>query len=828
MRLRAVWFVLLISLHGAILMAQEAEIVVQADRVSHRVSPYTTGACIEDVNHEIYGGIYSQMIFGESFEEPPWSPPPGGFQGYGGSWVVRNGALNVAPGPGPKLIADIPELSVGEVGVELFFEDDSPGNAGLIVKVREPGVGADTFIGYEVALAPRDQRLILGRHRHNWEPIESLFCEVPVNEWIPFVVKMAETELEILVGAKSVLKYRDEKRPLRSGRIGLRPWQRKARYRNLWVKRDGQHDALPFKPPAGQSFRGEVSGMWRPFAHGSAQGEFALESEDTFNGLQSQRITFLSGQGEVGIENQSLNRWGMYFQAGKSYEGYLWVQADEPVGLFVAMESADGSRIYAEKEMRAIASVWNRLGFTLTPTDTNEKGRFAIKLKQPGTIRVGHAFLQPGLWGRFKGLPVRKDIAEGLIEQGVTVLRLGGSMINATEYRWNKMIGPRDRRPPYRGTWYPYSSNGWGIFDFLDFCEAAGFLGIPAFNIEETPEDMADFLEYVNGDRKREWGAKRAESGHPHPYNLKYIEIGNEEAVNEYYFQRFKLLAEAIWKKDPDVILVIGDFLYNAPIRDPFDFDGAPTIRSLAAHKKILELAAVRGKTVWFDVHVGNHEPRQPDEPGGGIIGLRDFIRALQSFNTGADFRVCVFEENAHNHAVRRALGHAHAVNELQRLSHEMPIVCAANCLQPYKQNDNGWDQGMLFFTPSRIWGQPPYYVTQMISRNPLPLCVPADFKSPSNALDVTARTSEDVTTLSLQVVNLDAQRLKTRIRLISFTPENPVVRITQITGEIDDVNTPDDPEKIVPWERDWRYAIKNGEITYTFPPHSFTVLRFE
>lgn len=828
MHIRVAWFVLLVSLCRSLLTAQEAEIVVYADQVSHRVSPYTIGACIEDVNHEIYGGIYSQMVFGESFEEPPWSPPPGDFQVYGGSWVVRDETLSVAPGPGPKLIAETPELSVGEVGVELFFEDDSPGNAGLIVKVREPGVGADTFIGYEIALSPRDSKLILGRHRHNWEPIESVSCEVPVNEWIPLAVKMDETLLEIFVSGKLVLRYKDETNPLRSGKIGLRPWQRKAVYRNLRIQREGQREALPFKPPGGKAFRGEVSGMWRPFAHGAARGEFALESQGAFNGLQSQRITFLSGEGEVGIENQSLNRWGMYFESGKPYEGYVWVKADKPTSFAVAVENADGSQLYAEKDMRAGAGGWTRVDFCLIPSHTETRGQFAIKLRNPGTIRIGHALLQPGPWGRFKGLPVRKDIAQGLIEQGLTVLRLGGSMINATEYRWKKMIGPRDRRPPYRGTWYPYSSNGWGIIDFLDFCEAAGFLGIPAFNIEETPEDMADFVEYVNGAPDTEWGKKRAEDGHPQPYNLKHIEIGNEEAVNEYYFQRFQLLAQAIWNKDPGVILAVGDFLYNAPIRNPFDFDGAPRIRSLAAHKRILELAAAREKTVWFDLHVGNHDPRQPDELGGGIIGLRDFIVALQSFDTGADFKVCVFEENAHNHAVRRALGHAHAINELQRLKHVMPVVCAANCLQPYKQNDNGWDQGMLFFTPCQVWGQPPYYVTQMISRNALPLCVHADFKSPNNDLDVTARMSRDATTLTLQVVNLDARHIETRIRLVSFTPENPVAWVTQIAGAIDDVNTPEDPEKVVPWERRWRHAIENGQITYTFPPHSFSLLRFE
>ena len=69
--------------------AQEITIDVHADQVLHKVSPHLTGACIEDVNHEIYGGIYSQMIFGESFQEPPPSPAVAGFKTYGGRWVGR-------------------------------------------------------------------------------------------------------------------------------------------------------------------------------------------------------------------------------------------------------------------------------------------------------------------------------------------------------------------------------------------------------------------------------------------------------------------------------------------------------------------------------------------------------------------------------------------------------------------------------------------------------------------------------------------------------------------------------------------------------------------
>jgi alpha-L-arabinofuranosidase len=436
--------------------------------------------------------------------------------------------------------------------------------------------------------------------------------------------------------------------------------------------------------------------------------------------------------------------------------------------------------------------------------------------------------LQPGAWGRFKGLPVRRDVAEALVAQGLTVLRYGGSMVNAPEYRWEKMIGPRDRRPPYRGTWYPYSSNGWGIVDFVAFCEAAGFLAIPAFNMDETPQDLADFVEYVNGPADSRWGRKRAADGHPEPYRLKYLELGNEEAVDESYWQRFRPLAEAVWAKDRDLVLVVGDFAYNARIQDPFQFAGAPRIKSLATHRKILEMAEQHGRPVWFDVHVWNDAPRDPDLPGGGILGLRDFAAALKKLCPGADFKVCVFEENAGNPRLRRGLAHAHALNELERSGDVVPIVCAANCLQPDRQNDNGWDQGLLFLTPSQVWGQPSYYVTQMVARHYLPTCVRADVTSPGNALDVTAKASADGKVLQLQVVNLEGRPVPAGVALHGFSPTRPNARVTELAGRLEDVNTADAPERIRPRARDWAHQARQGRLDYTFPPHSFTILRFE
>lgn len=801
--------------------APEARIVVQAGRVLHPVSRFLTGACIEDVNHEVYGGIDSQMIFGESFAEPAPPPPLPGFTVFGGRWTPKNGELLAAAGEGPKLISDTPAFAEGEASVEVWFPDQKSGNAGMIVKVTQPGSGADRFTGYEVSLETAG-RLVLGRHRQNWEPLRSVPCEVPLRQWIKLTVRMRAKSLEVLVNDRSLTRYEDTEHPLETGMMGLRTWQREARFRNLTTTSGGETRKLEFAFTASGKWADGVSGMWRALRRGSARGEFQIAEQNAFSGHQSQRLTFISGDGELGVENQSLNRWGMNLLRGKSYEGFVCVRATQPTERFVALESRDGAKIYAEKRLRVSGSDWQRLDFTLKPAETDQAGRFAIKLKKPGSVTLGYAFLQPGAWGRFKGLPTRRDVAEGLINQGITVLRQGGCMANAPEYRWKKMIGPREQRPPYVGWWYPYSSNGWGIFDFLNFCEAAGFLAIPDVNMGETPQDMADFVEYANGPKDSEWGRKRAAAGHPASYRLKYLQLGNEEQVNEDYWRKFQPMAEAIWAKDPTIILVVGDFAYGQKIEDPFNFQGAAgRITSLAAQQKILQLAKQHQREVWFDVHINTDGPR----PDWG--GTMSYIDSLARIADGAKHRVVIFEFNAGNHSQRRALANAMAINAVER-DGRIPIAVSANCLQPDGQNDNDWNQGLLFLNPSQVWLQPPGYVTQMFSRDYLPQSVQCEVIAASNSLDVSAKRSENGRTVVLQAVNPTDKPVTAQIQLAGLAPRKSAAQVTGLAGSLDARNTAARRDAIVPQQRQWQHGFTNGLTRYTFPPSSVTVLRLE
>lgn len=804
------------------LRAEEFMISVKANQVVGRVPRHLTGACIEDVNHEIYGGIYSQMIFGESFQEPLPSPSIAGFKTLGGLWTVNDDVLRLDATDGPKLVSDRDAFKNGQVGVELLFADRKGQNAGLIVRVEKPGIGADNFIGYEVALEPMRQMLRLARHRNNYEPIKDVKCDVAIGRWIPLEVKLEGSTIEIFVDGKSVLRHDDGDKALLTGGVGLRGWHCQASFRHFRVKTGAANESLSFKQNAQLP---EISRMWKAVRSGAAVGRFGIVTDRPFAGSQSQQVAFISGDGRWGIENQGLNRWGMSFVEGQPYEGYFWARAEKPATVFAALESRDGARSYAEAKLEITDKKWQRLDFTLKPNAADKAGRFVLSLKAPGSVVFGHAFLQPGAWGRFQGLPVRRDVAEGLIDQGITILRYGGSMVNNDGYKWKKMIGPRDRRPPYAGTWYPYSTNGWGIVDFMDFCEAAGFEYIPDFNMNESPADLADFIEYAKGSADSEWGRKRVADGRKQPYRLRYVEIGNEERVDEKYAVKFESIAKAVWAKDPEIILVVGDFAYDRRIDDPFKLSGAASgITSLAGQKRILQLAKEHNREVWFDAHVWTDRPVKVNS---SLDGMFSFTDALTKLAGGAKHKVAVFEFNSGNHAQKRALANALALNAVER-DGRIPIVTSANGLQPDGQNDNDWDQGLLFLNPSKVWLQPPGYVTRMISRNFLPNLVKCEVTDKESKLDVVAKVSDDGKTLILQVVNVNDKAVASAIEISAFVPSKAVAEATTLAGPLDGVNRADKADAVIPVKNEWKHVMREGRTSYTFAPNSLTLLRFE
>ncbi|MDO4569838.1 MAG: hypothetical protein Q4D38_05605, partial [Planctomycetia bacterium] len=190
----------------------------------------------------------------ERFLSEPWRPPLSpqivGFSDYGGRWHVEDGVLLAPAGAGFRLVCDSFE-SRGEVVLEaeVFLEPGKNGNTALISNVRRCGIGADAFDGYEFAIYADTQRVMIGRHEQNFTQLASFPCCVPTGEWVRFRVKSSRTQEGNLLEAW----LNDEKcgstldtRPLPDGRVGVRPWQRTARYRNFQVQ--GENIDFHLKP----------------------------------------------------------------------------------------------------------------------------------------------------------------------------------------------------------------------------------------------------------------------------------------------------------------------------------------------------------------------------------------------------------------------------------------------------------------------------------------------------------------------------------------------------------------------------------------------------
>ena len=787
---------------------------VDAELVRNQTSPLIYGACIEDVNHEIYGGLYGQLLYGESFEEPAPPASLSGWTTFGGNWKTSgpgssSPTVTVAADQGAKIVNTQQMFLDGSVDFELRFsgKHGERTNAGVIARVQNAGTGADKFDGYEISLAADGKSIVLGRHRQNWEELRTASVVVDPAQWQHLKVTTKGPQILVYLngGSKPVIDFTDP-HPLPAGSFGLRTWGANAGFRNVETHVAGRTERHSFTSTPAT----DVSGFWDPVLTGTAKAGFLTDSTQPYNTHRSQRVELTGGIGSAGVANRGLNRWGISVEKDGTYSGRVYLRGDQLKGdVTVSLQNLEGSLIYASQTLSGITASWTRFPIILTTNAGDPEARFVISIDAPGTLWIDQAVLMKPATGRFKGLPVREDIANAMLDGKLSFLRYGGTAVNVPEYRWKKMVGDPDLRPQYKGNWHPHTTNGFGIIEFVAFCERAGIEASFAINTEESPQDMADMIEYFNGDVSTTWGKARAADGHPEPYRVKYIQIGNEEVIwgdiaadYDHYIERFKLLAAAMRAKDPGL-----QFINAAWWRG----------NNPNCEKVLKEL---EGNAAYWDFH-----PWADDANSGQKTDemLTEAEQLFQKWVPGTKTKVVIFEENGNLHNQQRALGHATTLNAVRRHGDFVVIDCEANGLQPWRQNDNGWDQGHVFFTPSQVWGMPPYYAQRMASENHLPLRIDSNVAG-NTTLDVTATKSRDGKTVCLHVVNPDLTEITTDIKVDHFYPDTPAANVWTLSGKLNGANTPEHPTMIQPVETIITNA--GGDFSHTFAASSYTIIR--
>ena len=169
--------------------------------------------------------------------------PVQGFSLYDGSVIVENEReLRMPASLGAKLLYDAATIEQGAMAAELFLTKGEQGNIAFIVKVRDPGVGADAFHGMETGLFADEQRLILGLHRNNFEQLVSVRCSIPLDRWFDFKVEFDRTNYRVLIDGHEVAVLTDSQARLTDGKVGFRPWQRNVRIRNFRLQSQGESE----------------------------------------------------------------------------------------------------------------------------------------------------------------------------------------------------------------------------------------------------------------------------------------------------------------------------------------------------------------------------------------------------------------------------------------------------------------------------------------------------------------------------------------------------------------------------------------------------------
>lgn len=414
-----------------------------------------------------------------------------------------------------------------------------------------------------------------------------------------------------------------------------------------------------------------------------------------------------------------------------TYELGLYLSGDNYKGNFsVYLEDKDGNVNSNVIKISGLENDWKKYEGNLKAERTADS-RLCIVADAAGTFYLDFVTLVPEasqLWMEGKYGPFRKDLLQALADLNPTFMRFpGGCASEGTDYWgqvfWKNSIGPKEERIGFRNHWGYWTSQYIGFYEYLLMAESLGATPLPVFNNGvtcqfaghkyvaplETQEDRdrfhsifvkdaLDFIEFCNGSTDTEWGARRAEMGHPEPFNLKYLGIGNENK-GEAFWERFDIIYKAVKEKYPEIIVVSTSGAADA---GP-EFDANMQKIDELYPDTIVDEHYYKGDD-WFYANGDRYTP----EKVRGAQGLKyDRNRPTRVF-------VGEFANNRTNNAYASTMAEAAYWTSLERNS-DM-VVMAAYAPLFCKKGFNKWNSNLIWFDNRGMWRSTNYYYQKMFS----------------------------------------------------------------------------------------------------------------
>jgi len=565
-----------------------------------------------------------------------------------------------------------------------------------------------------------------------------------------------------------------------------------------------------------RTFRGNWSGVlyWYLVEEGNGQGRMGVDSQTGPSAALSQSLRLdvakADPQNQVGVLNEGY--WGMAVRPNTTYAGSLYAKLDSPAlgTINVRLVSNADNRTLASAVVSGITTDWKQCQFSLHTgaIQASSANHLELTVSHAGTLWLNLVSLFPPTYYNTPN-GNRIDIMEKLAAMHPAFLRFpGGNYLEgdhiADRFDWKKTIGPLVDRPGHPSPWRYHSTDGMGLLEFLEWCEdlnmqplLAVYAGYslaqehvnPGPNLEPYVQDALEEIEYVTGAADTKWGAVRTKNGHPQPFKLNYVEIGNEDQFDrsKSYDARYEQFYRAIKAKYPQ-LQIIATMPVNS-IR--------PDVVDDHFYKRATDFF---GDMTHYD---------KTDRNGPKIfVGEWATREGTPAPNFGA------------------ALGDAAWMTGMERNSDIVVMASYAPLLVNVNPGGMQWETDLIGYDALRSYGSPSYYAQVMFSAylGDAVLGSQLEGGGPKLFYSVTKDTKRN--RIYLKIVNAESvpQSVDLKFDGRSLAQSGKLVTLKALSTQA--TNSIDQPENIVPVQT----ALRNvgSEIHYDAPAYSIQVIQVD
>jgi alpha-L-arabinofuranosidase len=560
---------------------------------------------------------------------------------------------------------------------------------------------------------------------------------------------------------------------------------------------------------------------WRLSENGAA---FSIDSVSPIHANNAHYAVLKTAEMGSGLVNEGFD--GIAIKSGEKYDFSVFVRNPDQKSkkLLIRLIGKNGEN-YGETTVSANSSKWKKFEAVLFAKQTATDAQLEIVPQTIGPVHLDmiSLFPQKTFNGRKNGL--RADLAQYIADIHPRFIRFPGGCVAHGDgidniYRWKNTVGPLESRKPLKNLWGYHQTVGLGYFEYFQFCEDIGAAplpviaagvpcqnsatggagqhgGIPICDMDDYVQEVLDLIEWANGDATTKWGKIRAEAGHPKPFNLKYIGIGNEDLINDTFEERFTMIFNAVKEKHPE-ITVIGTV---GP-----SFEGTDYVEGWKIATKLRVPMVDEHYYQSPDWFIHNQDYYDKYDRSKPKVYLGEYASHLPGRVTN----------------IETALSEALYLTACERNGDVVSMTSYAPLLA--KEGHTQWNPDLIYFNNAEVKPSVDYFVQQLFGQNSGDTYLSNEIKLSEKNESVKKRVAVSVVRdsksndLIIKMVNMLPVAVNTNVRLDGMSDLRSSATRTVLSGTPTDKKARPVTDQIA----------VSSEFPCTLPAYSFTVIRIK